>query len=162
MNFEILDNRMRRYETIHDLCVLPEIYLVARLDGRGFTRLTRERHPFAAPFDERFRDLMAGTVHHLMQCGFNFLYGYTQSDELSLLFHPDDLTFDRKLRKLNSVLAAEASAKFSLLLGDLATFDCRICELPTRNLVVDYFRWRQGGWLLVRLLSPAALPHNLA
>jgi hypothetical protein len=34
--------------------------------------------------------------------------------------HPDDQTFGRKLRKLNSVLAGEASAKFSLLLKDMA------------------------------------------
>jgi tRNA(His) guanylyltransferase len=77
-----------------------------------------------------------------MSCGFNIIYGYTQSDEISLLFHPSDNTFDRKERKLNSILAGEASAKFSLLLGDLGSFDCRISQLPTIDLVVDYFRWR--------------------
>ena len=51
-------------------------------------------------------------------------------------------TFDRKVRKYNSVLAGEASARFSLLLQDLACFDCRISELPNLDLVVDYFRWR--------------------
>jgi tRNA(His) 5'-end guanylyltransferase len=39
-------------------------------------------------------------------------------------------------------MAAEASAKFSLLLGQMATFDCRISQLPNESLVVDYFRWR--------------------
>jgi len=43
---------------------------------------------------------------------------------------------------MNSILAGEASAKFSLLLGDLGVFDCRISQLPTTKLVVDYFRWR--------------------
>jgi len=70
------------------------------------------------------------------------VYGYTQSDEISLLFHRDENAFERKLRKFNSILAGEASAKFSLLLGDLAAFDCRISQLPTEDLVVDYFRWR--------------------
>jgi tRNA(His) guanylyltransferase len=69
-------------------------------------------------------------------------FGYTQSDEISLLLHRDEATFGRKLRKLNSILAAEASAKLSLLLGSVAAFDCRISQLPTLNLVVDYFRWR--------------------
>jgi tRNA(His) guanylyltransferase len=50
--------------------------------------------------------------------------------------------FGRKLRKFNSTLAAEASARFSLLLGGVATFDCRISQLPSVDLVVDYFRWR--------------------
>jgi tRNA(His) 5'-end guanylyltransferase len=40
------------------------------------------------------------------------------------------------------VLAGEASAKFSLLLGDLAAFDCRVCELPAVEHMRDYFRWR--------------------
>jgi tRNA(His) guanylyltransferase len=34
------------------------------------------------------------------------------------------------------------SARFSLLLGDVATFDCRISQMPNVDLVVDYFRWR--------------------
>jgi tRNA(His) guanylyltransferase len=42
MKFDELDKKMRIYETAHDLCVLPGIYMVARLDGRGFTRLTKE------------------------------------------------------------------------------------------------------------------------
>jgi tRNA(His) 5'-end guanylyltransferase len=85
---------------------------------------------------------MVTTVDHLMQCGFRVIYGYTQSDEISLLFHRDETAFERKLRKYNSILAGEASAKFSLLLGDLAAFDCRISQLPSEDLVVDYFRWR--------------------
>ena len=60
----------------------------------------------------------------------------------AVLFHPEDASFGRKLRKLNSVLAGEASAKFTNLLGDAAAFDCRISQLPTPALVVDYFRWR--------------------
>lgn len=36
----------------------------------------------------------------------------------------------------------EASAKFSLLYGDLGVFDCRISELPSKEKVIDYFRWR--------------------
>src|SRR5690242_10465556 len=77
-----------------------------------------------------------------MGCGFRVTYGYTQSDEISLLFDLNENAFGRKTRKLNSILAGEASAKFSLLLGDLAAFDCRICELPNLELVRDYFRWR--------------------
>ena len=142
MKFTSLDTKMRVFETAHDLSILPEIYIVARIDGRSFTRLTKEVHQFEAPYDIRFRDMMVQTVEHLMACGFKIVYGYTQSDEISLLFHLDDKTFDRKERKLNSVLAGEASARFSLLLGDLATFDCRISQLPTQDLVVDYFRWR--------------------
>ncbi|MBU6951073.1 tRNA(His) guanylyltransferase Thg1 family protein [Hahella sp. HN01] len=142
MKFNDLDKKMRVYETAHDFCVLPGMYIVARIDGRGFTKLTKEAHDFEAPFDVRFRDMMVATVDHLMNSGFNIVYGYTQSDEISLLFHPDDNSFNRKERKLNSLLAGEASAKFSLMLGDIGAFDSRICQLPNPRLVVDYFRWR--------------------
>jgi tRNA(His) 5'-end guanylyltransferase len=142
MTFDDLDARMRRFETAHDHCVLPGLFMIARLDGRGFTRLTKDVHQFESPFDERFRDHMAHTVAHLMNCGFRVAYGYTQSDEISLLFHRDETLFERKLRKFLSVLAGEASACFSLRLGAHACFDCRLSQLPRADLVVDYFRWR--------------------
>ncbi len=142
MRFKELDNRMRVFETTYDLCVLPGIYLVARLDGRCFTRLTKEQHSFQVPYDETFRDYMVSVVEHLMNCGFKIIYGYTESDEISLLFDLKEQTFNRKLRKLNSILAGEASAKLSLLLGDIACFDCRISQLPNPEEVVNYFRWR--------------------
>jgi len=142
MNFDQLDKAMRVFETRNDTFVLPGIYMVARIDGRTFSHLTRDVHAFDAPYDERFRDYMISTTEHLMDCGFRVVYGYTQSDEISLLFHLNDETFGRKIRKYNSVLAGEASAKFSVLLGSVGAFDCRVCQLPSRSHVVDYFRWR--------------------
>ncbi|KAF3889658.1 MULTISPECIES: tRNA(His) guanylyltransferase Thg1 family protein [Nostocales] len=142
MKFDELDSKMRVFETAHDYCVLPGIYIVARLDGRSFTRLTKETHQFEAPYDEKFRDMMLTTTEYLMHCGIDIIYGYTQSDEISLLFSRNENSFGRKLRKLNSVLAGEASAKFSLLLGDIGAFDCRISQLPSMEEVVNYFRWR--------------------
>lgn len=143
MNFDELDQKMRAYERSVDQVILPETYLAVRLDGRGFTRLTKEICHFEAPFDIKFRDMMVETVKHLMNCGFRVLYGYTESDEISLLFHPDENTFGRKVRKYNSILAGEASAAFSLQLGMPAVFDCRVIPLPTVERVQDYFRWRQ-------------------
>ena len=142
MKFDDLDKRLRVYETSHDFCVPPNIYMVARIDGRSFTKLTKELHDFDRPFDLSFRNYMVETVKHLMTCGFKVIYGFTESDEISLLFDLHEDTFSRKLRKFNSVLAGEASAKFSTLLGDIAAFDCRISQLPRSQDVVDYFRWR--------------------
>ena len=143
MFFDELDKKMRRYEQSLDQVLLPETYMVARLDGRGFTRLTKEICKFEAPFDERFRDMMVHTVEGLMDCGFRIAYAFTESDEISLLFDIFEDTFGRKVRKYNSILAGEASAAFSLLLGRVATFDCRMIPLPNVEKVQDYFRWRQ-------------------
>ena len=41
MKFDDLDENMRVYETAHDHCVLPGMFMVARIDGRSFSQLTR-------------------------------------------------------------------------------------------------------------------------
>ena len=143
MKFDDFDEKMRIYEQSLDQIILPEIYMAARLDGRGFTKLTKEICKFEAPFDVRFRDIMLHTVEHLMDCGFRIVYGFTESDEISLLFHADEDTFGRKVRKYNSVLAGEASSVFSMELGKTAVFDCRVIPLPNIERVRDYFLWRQ-------------------
>ncbi len=142
MKFDDFDNKMRSYEKSIDQHIMSDMYLVARLDGRGFSRLTKEICDFEAPFDVRFRDMMINTVKVLMDCGFRIVYGFTESDEISLLFHPAENTFSRKIRKYNSILAGTASAAFSLELGQLAVFDCRIVPLPDPERVKDYFLWR--------------------
>ena len=143
MRFDEFDRQMRAYEQSLDQIILPDLHIAARLDGRSFTRLTKEVCRFEAPFDIRFRDLMIRTAGALMSAGFRVVYGYTESDEISLLLHPDDRSFGRKVRKINTTLAGEASAVFSLALGRRATFDCRVIPLPNRDRVSDYFLWRQ-------------------
>ena len=101
MIFDELDKKMRIYEQSLDQVLLPETYMVARLDGRGFTRLTKEIYKFEAPFDERFRDMMVHTVEGLMNCGFRIVYAFTESDEISLLFDVSEDAFGRKVRKYN-------------------------------------------------------------
>lgn len=143
MNFDELDKKMRIYEQSIDQCILPDMYMVARLDGRSFSRLTKEVCDFEAPFDVRFRDMMVNTVKQLMDCGFRVVYGFTESDEISLLFHKEEATFGRKVRKFNSILAGQASAAFSLQLGQVVAMDCRLVPLPSIEKVKDYFLWRQ-------------------
>ena len=143
MNFDDFDKKMRVYEQSIDQSVLSDMFLVARLDGRSFSRLTKEICSFEAPFDERFRDMMVNTVKALMDCGFRVVYGFTESDEISLLFHKEENTFGRKVRKFNSILAGIASATFCMQIGQVAALDCRIVPLPSIERVQDYFLWRQ-------------------
>lgn len=143
MKFDELDAKMRSFEQSLDQIIPPENYLVARIDGRSFTRLTKELYPFEAPFDERFNQMMVETTKGLVaNTGMEIVCGYTQSDEISLLFSKDARVFGRKVRKLNSLLAGEASARFSLQICLPAVFDCRIIPLPNSELVADYFNWR--------------------
>jgi tRNA(His) guanylyltransferase len=84
MKIDELDGRMRAFEAILDPTVLPGVFMIARLDGRNFTRLTKEIHPFEVPFDRRFHEYMLRTAEHLMAgCGVKVAFAYTQSDERS-------------------------------------------------------------------------------
>lgn len=143
MKQDDLEKRMRYLESCNQTVTPKGMYLVARLDGRGFSKLTKEKCDLERPFDDRFRDCMITTSFHLMQCGFRFLYGYTQSDEMSFLFHPEDDTYSRKCRKVLSILAGEASAQFTHSFGQPAVFDCRLVPLPQEDDIADYFLWRQ-------------------
>lgn len=147
MHFEDLDILMRQYEEVHDIKVLPHIYMVARLDGKGFSKLTKDSN-FNKPFDIKFNECMLNTTKYLIrESGFNIIYAYTQSDEISLLFDLEENTFNRKLRKFNSVLSGLASAAFTKEINTVGSFDCRISELPNKELLQDYFSWRQADCL---------------
>ncbi len=142
MKFDELESSLRNFETAHDRVIPSGIQIVARLDGRGFSRLTKEVMDYEAPYDSRFRDAMLGTMKCLMRAGFKTRFAYAQSDEISLLFDPEDRLFARKHRKWLSILAGQASASLSLEIGRAVVMDCRIIELPDTKTVVDYFRWR--------------------
>ncbi len=143
MKFAELDTRMRAFEGAGNTVLPLAEFLVARLDGRGFTRLTKELLTLEKPFDARFHEAMSQTLAHLFDCGFTLRFGYSQSDEISLLFAADGVPFERKTRKILSILAGEASAQFSLSLGVRGAFDCRLSLLPAPESVRDYFVWRQ-------------------
>ena len=56
MDYNTLDKQMRRFEQSLDRTMLDGIFVVARLDGHGFTRLTKKEWDLEKPFDIRFRD----------------------------------------------------------------------------------------------------------
>ncbi len=122
MKFEEIEALMRKNESLSEQYALPENFIVVRLDGKGFTKLTKEKLSLEKPFDKRFSEVMVATTKHLFNIGFKVIYGYTQSDEISLLIHKNDTTFSRKTRKINSVLAGEASAFFSLQFHEICVF----------------------------------------
>ena len=142
MKFDDFDEKMRKFEQSIDQTIPHDCYMVARLDGKGFTKLTKENLELKRPFDEKFRDSMIKTICYLMESDYDISYAYTESDEISLLFKENTNLYNRKVRKYNSLLAAETSVKFSQLMNTTAIFDCRIIPLPTLEDVQDYFLWR--------------------
>lgn len=154
MRFDDLEDRLRKYETVNDRHAPEGMYLIARLDGRGFTKLAAELK-LQRPFDSSFQEHKNRTCQYLMESsGFEIQMAYHQSDEISLLFKKDTEVFKRNHRKYNSVLASLTSLAFQANLNTVfceddfdecpfTSFDCRLIELPSASLVKDYFSWRQ-------------------
>jgi tRNA(His) guanylyltransferase len=135
------EGRMRLGECFHALRVPPSAFIVIRVDGRSFSRLTERLTE--KPFDTGFHDKMVKTASALLE-SLHATYAYTESDEISVLLPRASELFDREVEKLVSLSAARASATMSLLLGEVVEFDARLWVGATDDAVVDYFRWRQA------------------
>ena len=156
MESKKFEAQLRSYETALDQRVPPDLWMVVRLDGISFTGTTK-RFNLSKPFDFNFTEAMVKTAQSLLaHSGFQVVYAYTMSDEISLLIAPEDQTFGRKTRKILSSLASHAGAamqremerpeiqiQYEHAYGEfLWSFDARISVLPKEDVVVDYFRWR--------------------
>jgi tRNA(His) 5'-end guanylyltransferase len=136
-----LDARMRSLEVYHSLRLPRGAWIVLRVDGRGFSRLTKTR--FEKPFDPAFHEGMVQSAEALLEeC--QGLYAFTESDEISLLLPRAWDLYDRELEKAVSLSAGLASAAFSLASGVRGHFDGRALPCGTDDQIVDYFRWRQA------------------
>lgn len=141
MNPNEFERKMRKGEVYHDLRMPPGMWVVIRVDGRGFSKMTESR--FEKPFDVKFNGHMVAAARALME-EFAGVYAYTESDEISLLLPRTWDMFDREVEKVVSLTAAAASAAFTLGSGVAATFDSRIWLGADAASVVNYFRWRQS------------------
>ncbi|MCW2228071.1 tRNA(His) guanylyltransferase Thg1 family protein (plasmid) [Bradyrhizobium elkanii] len=141
-------NRMKAYEAIETARKLdPMLPIYARIDGRSFSKFTRGMD---RPFDARMTDAMIETTKHLVH-ETHARMGYTQSDEISLVWLADgpdsDMLFSGKLQKMTSVLASMAAAKFARVCpfgfeDRLPHFDCRAFQLPSKEEAANAFLWR--------------------
>lgn len=133
---------MRQHEFFHKLAVPVDSWTIIRVDGRSFTKMT-EQAGFERPFDARFHDAMTKTACELV-AKLSGIYAFTESDEISILLPYDTDLFSREVEKLVSVSAGIASAAFTFWTSAPAHFDSRLWIGPTRQHVIDYFRWRQS------------------
>jgi tRNA(His) 5'-end guanylyltransferase len=127
--------------------------IFARLDGRGFSKFTAD---FIRPFDQRFSNVMQAVTAYLIK-EFNAKLAYTQSDEITLVWHiadnsKSDLPFDGRIQKMVSLLAASATGHFINMMntflperkGHQPMFDCRVWSVgKSPTLAIDSLFWRE-------------------
>lgn len=147
-----LNERMKLYEQQEiGRRFLPLLPIIARLDGRSFHSFTRG---LDRPFDYRLSNLMTEVTKFLIE-ETNACIGYTQSDEISLVFYSGDVEsqiyFDAKIFKMTSILAALTTAQFNKWLpvylpeklDCTPIFDCRVWNVPSKEEATNALIWRE-------------------
>lgn len=149
-----LGERIKAYEKIETSQKYPlGSCLYVRLDGRSFSKLTKDLDkPFHMPFNALMK-VVAG----LLLSEFNAVVTYTQSDEISLIILNDfesPAIFEAKKHKLLSVIPSYASSIFASYLRTLIpdldpvktinfpSFDCRITPM-SKEEAVNALLWRE-------------------
>ena len=139
-------DRLKSYEIIETQRKLRnDLPVYVRIDGRGFSRFTKGMEK---PFDKRMSDMMIATTKYLVK-NTHAKVGYTQSDEISLLYN-GPMIFDGKLLKICSVLSGMTSSFFMkeclILIPEYADknphFDCRAFNVPSISEAVNTILWR--------------------
>jgi tRNA(His) 5'-end guanylyltransferase len=144
-----LGDRMKTYEERNRFLLQNRTPVIIRIDGRAFHEFTKG---LKKPFDETLNNAMAETTKYLLDNITGCVFGYTQSDEISLLLVDyqsisSKSWFDNNQQKIVSLTASMATAFFNSIFKhpkkkQLANFDSRAFNIPKEE-VVNYFIWRQ-------------------
>ena len=135
---------MRKFERYNGLSIIPDCFFAIRVDGRSFHTEVKKMK-MERPFDKKLRNAINKAVKSVMK-DFGCLFAYTESDEVTFLFPKSSELFDRRQEKLVSLVASKMSVEFAkskIAKGTCPTFDARILELPSDDLVIKCFQWRQ-------------------
>lgn len=141
---------MKEYEYFSQLKVIPDLPIIIRIDGRSFSKYTKQLH-LKKPFDDRLRDIFIEVSKDLL-IEFNTKYIYIFSDEINILL--EDIPFNGRVEKIDSVICSFITGsfmkhlflnknKFDVDVTSLksVSFDSRI--IITSKHEKDYFKWRQ-------------------
>ena len=113
---DMLGQRMKNYyEAIPKTRLMRRTPVAIRIDGKAFHTFTRG---FQKPFDEVLGNAMARTMEYLCQNIQGAVFGYTQSDEITILLQDykkltTDAWFDYEVQKMCSIAASMATMAFN-------------------------------------------------
>ncbi len=150
-----LGDRMKFYENVEsDRRLDVNLPIYVRIDGRGFSKFTADME---RPYDQRMSDCMIAATTHLVERS-HARMGYTQSDEISLVFlagekEGSDVFFNGRVQKLASVLSGLTTVAFMTALlktpgfehyaERMPHFDARVFQLPSQTEAANAFLWRE-------------------
>ncbi|KAI1413281.1 tRNA guanylyltransferase [Hypoxylon sp. FL1857] len=141
---------VKQFEQIDNL--LPNTWIVVRIDGRGFTKLCA-KYNFEKPNDRRALDLMNAAAKAVVSEIHDITIAYGVSDEYSFVLHKTCSLFERRASKIVSTIVSTFTAYYihlwptyfpdTPLSPPLPSFDGRAVCYPSVQNLRDYMSWRQ-------------------
>lgn len=168
--------RMKGYEKSSSNYLVKKVPVIIRLDGRAFKTLTKDLHK---PYDEVILSCMQDTMKYLCENIQGCVFGYTQSDEITLVLTDYEnldscAWFDYNAQKLASVSASMATYTFimafiksicyfndkdtsyaeilSSTIRKNISFDARAFNVPKED-VINSIIWRQQDCINNSIIS---------
>lgn len=152
MSFDEIGKRMKENYELPSRRYFPKkSNIVIRVDGKAFHTYTRD---FEKPYDEIMSKAMGHTMFELCSNIQGARFGYTQSDEITIVLHDkmdirSDAWFGYNQSKMESVSASIATAIFNSFMSKYkpdkkpALFDSRAFQIPLDYEVLNCILWRQ-------------------
>jgi tRNA(His) 5'-end guanylyltransferase len=132
-----LGTRMKTYyESVPKTKLMRRTPVIIRLDGKAFHSFTKG---FAKPFDKILMESMQETMKYLCENIQGCVFGYTQSDEITLILvdyqtFETQAWFDYEVQKMCSISASMATMKFNQIFNELVYLRC---ESDNRGNILD-------------------------
>lgn len=164
MSNDTLGTRMKRYEEVSRYKLIRRMPVILRFDQRAGHTFTRG---LLKPHDEVYMKSMQETMQYLCKNIQGCVFGYTQSDEITLILvdYKDiesDAFFEYVVQKVSSVAASMCTRVFNKRFAENSTemysgeekfeiylrkfweaeFDCRAFNVPKED-VCNCVLWRQ-------------------
>lgn len=131
-----LGDRMKQYESVSKTGLIHRMPVIIRLDGCHFHTFTKG---FDKPFDEILMSSMVRTLETLCKNIQGCVFGYTESDEISLVLIDykklnSSAWYDNEVQKICSVASSLCTLSFN-----------RIFREEVHNHVTKYFNDKEKG-----------------
>eukprot|EP01027_Heterolobosea_sp_BB2_P017948 GEZU01025363.1.p1 GENE.GEZU01025363.1~~GEZU01025363.1.p1 ORF type:complete len:227 (+),score=31.98 GEZU01025363.1:44-724(+) len=133
--------------------LLPECWILVRIDGRYFTRFSAE-HDFEKPNDLAALKLMNRCAEEVMKEFADIVIAYGESDEYSFILRKSSNLFSRRESKITTNIVSLFASNYVFLWKDYMpaskplkyppTFDARAVCYPNEKTLRDYLSWRQA------------------
>ena len=147
-NNNSLNDRMKNnYEERSKMFLTRRTPVIIRLDGKAFHTFTRG---LKRPYDEVFHEAMNNTLKYLCENIQGCKFGYTQSDEISLLLTDYDTLqtdswFNYNVQKMCSVSASMATLAFNKFFIDAySDWMDSVAYFQDFDIEMDYIKTIEG------------------